>query len=331
MKSGHIRPLDILIVKDGATTGKISLVRSDFPFAEAAVNEHIFRFDLDQTRADARYVFRYLHSADGQRAILADFRGSTVGGIGRTWAKGARIPLPPLPEQRRIADILDRADNLRAQRRRALEMLEGIPGTVFDDLFGSSPANTIPLRDLTDKITDGTHQSPKWAPEGVPFLFVSNLTGGSIDFTTHKFVSNDTHAELTRNTSIARGDVLYTAVGSYGIPVVVETDQPFIFQRHIAHIKPKRGLLEPHFLRGALSSTRLRRVADRVARGVAQKTVTLGELAKFEIPDIPMSQQCEYASIVKKIEILREEHRAHLATLDELFASLQHRAFQGEL
>src|SRR5439155_772742 len=99
------------------------------------------------------------------------------------------------------------------------------------------------------RITDGTHQSPQWSPEGNPFLFVSNIVSGEIDFETQKFISDETHHELTRRSPIEVGDVLYTTVGSYGVPAVVRTKRKFAFQRHIAHLKPDHRLIEPEFLR----------------------------------------------------------------------------------
>lgn len=262
---------------------------------------------------------------------------STVAGVGGslmrarpTHAASISLPLPPLPEQRRIAAILDQADELRAKRRRALALLDELADAVFVDMFGEFAA-TRPLGSLCVKITDGTHQSPNWAETGVPFLFVSNIVGGTINYATDKYVSEETYAGLTRHTPIELGDVLYTAVGSYGVPVVVEDDRRFVFQRHIAHIKPRRDLLDSRFLRGALSSANLRRQADRVARGVAQKTVTLGEIGKLAIPDVPLAVQQEYADRIVRLDTVKQEAHSHLAHLDELFASLQHRAFSGQL
>jgi type I restriction enzyme S subunit len=89
--SGRIEKDDILIVKDGATTGKISFVGTDFPFCKAAVNEHVFRLAVVNEEAAPRYVFHFLASPAGQAEILSDYRGATVGGIGRTKPAWKRI------------------------------------------------------------------------------------------------------------------------------------------------------------------------------------------------------------------------------------------------
>jgi len=136
---------------------------------------------------------------------------------------------------------------------------------------------------------------------------------------------------LTRNSPIELGDVLYTAVGSYGHSAVVETKVPFVFQRHIAQIKPKRECVNPHFLSALLESDALRRQADRVAKGVAQKTVTLADLKSFRIPVPHIDAQIKFANKIAIVEKIRARARDHLVHLDTLFSSLQHRAFRGEL
>ena len=136
MRGGRIAPFDILVVKDGATTGKTSFVREDFPFPDAAVNEHVFCVRVDQEKASPAYVYHFLRLPRGQKAIQLDFRGATVGGISREFAAKAKLPLPPLEEQRRIAEVLDRAEALRAKRRTALAQLDSLTQSVFLDLFG---------------------------------------------------------------------------------------------------------------------------------------------------------------------------------------------------
>ena len=174
-------------------------------------------------------------------------------------------------------------------------------------------------------------QAPQWVDFGVPFFFVSNIREGEIHSETSKYVSEETYHELTRNCPIEIGDVLYTAVGSYGNAACVRTADRFIFQRHIAHIKPKQELIRSEYLRAVLETSDLRRQADRVARGVAQKTVTLADLKKFDIPLPPMEMQVSFCEYEDKVRKLKMAHQQSSRQLDGLFKSLQHRAFRGEL
>jgi len=107
MNKGHINTDNILIVKDGATTGKTSFITNEFPFSKAVVNEHVFLIRCSKNIV-AFYLFRYLWSAEGQRKILSNFQGAAQGGINRKFVTNTTIPLPPLNEQKRIAAKLDK-------------------------------------------------------------------------------------------------------------------------------------------------------------------------------------------------------------------------------
>ena len=184
---------------------------------------------------------------------------------------------------------------------------------------------------MCTRITDGTHQPPTWSPTGNPFLFVSNVINGEITFDTQKFISDQTYAELTRRCPIDIGDVLYSTVGSYGVPAVVTTTRKFAFQRHIAHLKPDRNALDPSFSAQCLRHRRSTRQADQAARGVAQKTVNLADIREFLVFSPSLESQRDFSRHGVAVEQLRSTYRASLADLDALFASLQHRAFRGEL
>ena len=107
MRRGRIQVDDILVVKDGATTGKVSLVRRSFPYKDAVINEHVFLCRC-RGNVDPGYAFWYLFSAAGQRAILSDFRGAAQGGISQRFAELVQIPLVPLDEQREIVAEIEK-------------------------------------------------------------------------------------------------------------------------------------------------------------------------------------------------------------------------------
>jgi type I restriction enzyme, S subunit len=178
------------------------------------------------------------------------------------------------------------------------------------------------LGDVCARISDGTHQAPNWASSGVPFLFVSNIRNGTISFETSKFVSSIEYDKLTKNCPIEAGDVLYTAVGSYGNSAVVPSGKTFVFQRHIAHLKPRHDLIDATYLSQMLETPPVRRQADKLARGVAQKTVTLSSLREFEIPLPPLDKQKRIAAILDKADLLRQKRRQATALLDSLTQSI---------
>ena len=239
-----------------------------------------------------------------------------------------KIPLPPLAEQRRIAAILDKAAEIKAKREQAIAKLDELAQSTFVEMFGSSIENEgVELRSICDRVTDGTHQSPEWVDGGIPFIFISNIVNGEINLKSNKFISNNTYEELTRNCQINVGDILYTTVGSYGNVALVRDESKFAFQRHIAHIKPKQDIVNSRFMATMLGCTFVRRQVDKVARGVAQKTVNLGDLAKLKVICPPIKLQQEFAKRVELIETLKVKQIKASVSATQLISSLQHQAF----
>lgn len=242
-----------------------------------------------------------------------------------------KIPLPPLEEQKRIAGILDQADALRRLRARALEKLNTLGQAVFQEMFGGLSFDTK-LSSITVKITDGTHAAPEWSQtQEVPFLFVSSIKGQNIDFNTGKFVTENEYASLMRRTDLSAGDILYTCVGSYGNTAIVPESAKFVFQRHIAHLKPKPDLLTSEYLSFALESPSARAQADKTATGIAQKTMTLKALRELKIPLAPIDLQQEFGCRITQIKEQTKKIENVLQHEGALFSSLQSAAFQGKL
>jgi type I restriction enzyme S subunit len=127
MKKGHIEFQDILIVKDGATTGKTSFVDNDFPFKKAVINEHVF---LCRTlkQISPKFLFYFLYSSIGQKRILQNFKGTAQGGINTSFAPNTKIPIAPLSEQRaivaKIEQLFSDLDNGIANLKKAQEQLK---------------------------------------------------------------------------------------------------------------------------------------------------------------------------------------------------------------
>ena len=164
------------------------------------MNEHVFCVRVDGVKASPEYVFHFLRSPEGQKAINLDFRGATVGGISREFARKARLLLPPLSEQRRIAEILDKADALRAKRRAALAQLDTLTQSIFLDMFGDPATNPkgwprVSLGDLVFSASDGPHVSPAYVEQGVPFLSTRHVRAGAVTWADLKFIS-ETDATL---------------------------------------------------------------------------------------------------------------------------------------
>jgi type I restriction enzyme, S subunit len=217
--------------------------------------------------------------------------------------------IPPKDEQRRIADILWAADDTIIKWEQVLQGSIALRSSLIDtcisynqelpDLQSYNEYLIVKLHEVCLRITDGTHLPPQFAPKGIPFLLVSNLTSGKVDWNVSKWITEETYKELTKRVKPEVGDVLYTVVGSFGIPILITWDKPFAFQRHIAILKPKRDLLDGSYLTYFLESNLGKTQAELTAVGNAQKTITLGSLNNFKIPLPPLNEQKQ---IVKRID-----------------------------
>jgi type I restriction enzyme, S subunit len=190
------------------------------------------------------------------------------------------------------------------------------------------------LDQCSRRITDGTHQPPPFTETGIPFIFVAHIVKELISFENTKYISEATYKQLNARCPIEYGDILYSAVGSYGVAVPVLTHQPFSFQRHIAHIKPTT-LIPLNYLIFCLNSSVCLNQAHKVARGVAQKTVTLTDLARFNIPLAPHLEQeqivAEVEQRLSEISQLELTIDVNLRRAERERQGILHAAFEGRL
>jgi len=324
-----LRDGDMLIGMDG----EFNLAR--WQGGPALLNQRVCRIAASNGVLDDGYLFRFLRGA--LKAIEDVTPYVTVKHLSVKTIRDIEIPLPPLAEQRRIAEVLDRAEALRAKRRAALAQLDSLTQSLFLDLFGDPVSNpkgvkVVRLADVATRITDGVHQKPNYTESGVPFISVKDITTGKLIFDDCKFISAEDHERFTKRCKPERLDILYTKVGAtYGRPAIVETDREFSLYVSVCIIKPRKDLIDPHFLNAALGTPAVKNQADRRIKGIGVPDLHLDQIQSFLIPLPSMSQQREFARRVTVVEALKKAQRASLAELDALFATLQHRAFRGEL
>jgi type I restriction enzyme S subunit len=334
MSGGRLQAGDIVFARTGATTGKSYLIR-DCP-TDAGFASYLIRVRLREG-AEPRYVSQFFQTPDYWEQIARSARGVAQPGVNATTLKALRVPLPLLPEQRRIAGVLDRAEALRAKRRAALAQLDTLTQAIFLDMFGDPVSNpkdvkVVRLADVATRITDGVHQKPNYTETGVPFISVKDVTSGRLVFDDCRFISLEDHERFTKRCKAERLDILYTKVGAtYGRPALIETDREFSIYVSVCLIKPRRRIIDPYFLTAALGNSAVKKQADRRIKGIGVPDLHLDQIQNFLIPLPSMDRQSDFARCVEAVEKMRTTHRASLAELDALFASLQHRAFRGEL
>jgi type I restriction enzyme S subunit len=277
-------------------------------------------------------------------------RGATVTGtisnLSLTQVGSLQIPLPPLAEQRRIAEVLDRSEALRAKRRAALAQLDTLTQALFLDLFGDPATNpkgwkAKPFRELVSEFRYGT--SNKSQARGKPALRIPNVIGGIIDVSDLKLVPVDT-PELER-LRLIEGDVLFVRTNGnpdfvgrcavFDLSVAARSGFPsdeFIFASYLIRARLEVDQTTPIFLREFMLGTEGRReLRSRSKTSAGQFNINTENLGSIAVPLPPLPLQYDFARRAAAVENLKTAHRASLAELDALFASLQHCAFRGEL
>lgn len=176
----------------------------------------------------------------------------------------------------------------------------------------------VKLSDICLSIYDGDHNAPPKSDTGVPFITISNIDAadGSIDFSNTAHVPNSYFESLKPERRPQPGDVLYSVVGSFGIPSLVKEEKPFVFQRHVAILRPN-DCVEPEYLYYLMKSRNFYHWADSVAIGAAQRTVTLGQLREKTIALPPLPAQRRIAGVLSAYDKLIENNRKQIKLLEE--------------
>ena len=298
------------------------------------------------TRVHPNYFAHFFKTRYYRQRVSALAAGANINNLRNEHLDDFEIPLPPLSDQRRIAEVLDMADALRAKRRAALVQLDTLTQSIFLDMFGDPATNpkgwkVKPLADLVSEFRYGT--SNKSQSDGKPALRIPNVIGGTIDFSELKTVPVDV-AEFKR-LKLIDGDILFVrtngnpnfvgrcavfdsaAASSYGF-----SSDEFIFASYLIRARLAVDKLAPIFLREFMLGAEGRReLRSRSKTSAGQFNINTENLGSISVPLPPLLLQREFAQRVAAVEKLKAAHRNSLAELDALFATLQHRAFRGEL
>jgi len=328
LKQGRVNLGDVLLVKDGATTGKVAIVKS-LKYERVAVNEHVFIIRSKIGKITNEFLFYFLFSKFGQIQIKRRFHG-LIGGIIRSDLETILMPLPPLIEQQKIAEILSivdeaiqKTDDIIAKTERLKEGLmqelltRGIGHKEFKDTeIGKIPKEweVVNLEGACVEITDGSHWSPKQVERSeYRIATVANLRETYIDIDSCKFISEEDYMRLVKEGDVPRkGDILFSKDGTIGITFTFKQDFYKIgLLSSIAIIRPNHEFLFSDFGAYALKSPNILMQITGWKTGTALRRITLDNLKRLKIMLPPLQEQQKIAEILstvdKKLEILKQE------------------------
>lgn len=277
---------------------------------------------------ERNYLFRYITSDIFTQHLMKLTTGANYPAVRDLDVRDSTIPLPPKSTQLAIVSELDKINELIRLKKEQLKDFDNLAQSLFYEMFGDPVENekgweVKKLGEICTDITDGDHMPPPKSEFGIPFITISDIDKDTrcLNFENTFYVPEDYYNNLKENRKPQKGDLLYTVTGSYGIPVIVKTDKKFCFQRHIALLRPNKEILSTIFLCYWVLSDGVKFMADKVATGIAQKTVGLNSIRKFSCILPPLPLQRLFAQRIEQIEREKSEVQKSIQDLETLLAS----------
>ncbi|MCZ0732019.1 restriction endonuclease subunit S [Mycolicibacterium iranicum] len=323
-----VPPGTVLVAMYGASIGKLGVAGS-----EMCTNQAIAAIQPSCEDLDSRYLYHFLLAQ--RKHLRARGRGGAQPNISLGDLKKWVIPLRPMNEQRRIGAMLDQAENLRTKRSKVIKHLIALEKATFIDTFGDPIGNemgwpTGSLGQQVVRITDGEHKTPLRTEAGIPLLSARSVQRGWIDFTATDFVGEDVYERLRRRIEPQDGDVLISCSGTIGRVARVRGPQRFAMVRSVALVRPGASL-SPGFLEQLLATDSLNALMNVRANSSAQANLFQNQIRDLPVIVPPIGLQKSFEEQIESVTRQRAISTAALSKLVELFASLQFRAFSGQL
>lgn len=335
-RHGNCSPVrgDVLFSKDG-TVGKIHVVRETVPFA---VLSSIAILRPNHTIVDSGYLGHML-GAPATLAQAASLKtGSALRRIVLSDLRKIKIPLPSLPEQKRIAAILDKAEAIRRKRQQAVKLTEELLRSVFLDMFGDPVTNPKgwKVKPLAEEITFMTSGSRGWAEHysdhGSKFIRIQNVKNGQLHFNDIQYVKAPDNKEAAR-TKVQENDLLISITADLGRTAVVDkqtAEEGAHINQHLALVRLSNAI-NPHFVAAYLESQGGKRQFLQLDQAAVKSGLNFDSIKSLRIFNPPLVLQEQYAAAVESVENTKVRLKGAADTSDTLFTSLLQRAFRGEL
>lgn len=249
-------------------------------------------------KADCKYLYYLLSQQKFFDYVMSGAKGCKMPRGDKSQIMQWQISLPPLAEQKRIADILSVIDDKIELNRRINANLEQQAQALYKSWFGEISSN-ITLQEITLNITDGVHNTVKDDCSG-EYLLLSckNIVGGHLVIgPNERRINKETFDKLRKRTRLSEGDILVSTVGTVG-EIVILLDPPanVEFQRSVGIIKPNISKASPYYIYCALKDKQ--EALKHTAHGAVQQCIFIGDLKNFEIPYSYSKKLIEFDTIV---------------------------------
>ena len=334
IKRSTVKVGDHLLVKIGSI-GYSAIIDDLYGHDFAIIPANLAKITPNKEVIDSRYLHHYLTSDSAIRYFQKIASKTAQPALSLSKIKSLEIPLPPLAEQRRIASILDQADELRQKRQQAIEKLDQLLQATFIDMFGDPVSNPKgwekeTIGNLTTFITSGSRGwAQYYADSGSKFIRIQNLVKGDLDMSDCAYVNAPDSAEAKR-TLVQAGDVLVSITADLGRTAVVPNDIG------MAHINQHVAILRltgvnPAFISHYLASVGGKVQFEKLNRSAVKAGLNFNDIRSLEVLLPPQEHQNKYVQIVHNIKNHQHQLIHFKKQSDILFSSLQNQAFNGTL
>lgn len=320
-----------LLVSWSATLGVYVWDRTD----EALVNQHIFRVVPNEALVERNFLRHMLTGA--LTSMEQHLHGATMKHVNRAEFLATPIPLPPIDEQRRIAAILDRAEALRTKRASAVSKLDDLASAIFLGMFGDPVSNPMswPMHRLEEQVVSLQYgprfYNESYSAQGVRIVRITDLDRqGDLDFNSMPLM-DVSDADLTKF-SLAPGDIIFARTGATvgKLALIQPEDPPCIAGAYFIRIRLRDGI-EPHYAAALLRTGSVQSIIVSGSHQSAQQNFSGPGLRTLPFPCPPSDLQRQFSATVASLAARKHLLKQSASELDELFTSLQSRAFRGEL
>ena len=299
-----------------------------------ATNQGFKSFVPDRCRVEPTFLFWWLRSHRQYLESLGN--GATFKEVSKAVVSRVAIPLPPLPEQRRIAAILDKADELRAKRQASLTHLNGLTQAVFLEMFGDPTLNSLgwetqPLSHCCTEINDCPHSTPSWAEQGIVCLRTSNVTVGGWNWEDTRYVTEEDYHRRSARGYVMAGDIILSREGTVGIAAIVTPGMTVCMGQRLVQLRPASSVVLSDFMLSVLLYELAPERIGRVMVGATSQHLNVRDLKALRVPVPPLNMQRKYSETCRSAAAVAHSAQGALDKHESLFAVLQHRAFAGEL
>ncbi len=284
---------------------------------------------------DVRYLYHFMSQ------YINPLRNLSIGGVIK-YIKlqnltEAKIPLPPLEEQKRIAAMLDKADELRRKRRESIAALDSLAQSIFLDLFGDPVTNpkkwpVSGIEHVCELIVDCVNRTAPIVEEPTPFKMIrtTNVKAGKVNLTEVRYVTEEVFNRWNRRTTPQRGDVLLTREAPVGESGIIESDDNIFLGQRLMLYRANRKRMLPAYLLALFRSAFLQHQFDRHSLGSTVKHLPLPVCRNFQVLVPPIALQNEFVKRCAAIQTQRTKLLAAQNETENLFTAFQQKAFSHE-